>query len=121
MNTKESIILDQEIVCRIDQNRGDLSKSEFIEFCIDSFLESMPPEEQERKGIYSIEESATTRQLANSYATKEDFQAFKRGIQELTRGFLEFYITFGLELGPLGCTREPDILQDQLDRILANS
>ena len=121
MNTKEMFILEQEIAEKIDQNRGDFSKSEFIEFCIDSFLESKPPEEHEKKGKHSVGESAAIRQVTTSYATKGELHAFKLGIQELIRSFLEFYITFGLESCPSRCTKEPDILQDQLDSILANN
>ena len=33
------------------------------------------------------------------YATREEFREFKRSMQDLLKAFLDFFITFGLELG----------------------
>ena len=116
MNTKEMFVLDQEVVDKIDENRGNLSKSEFIKFCIDTILESMPPDEYEKERKRPVEKLAVTRQVITDYATREEFEVYKRSVQELMRYFFELFITF---LGPSGYTEEPYNLQNQLDRILA--
>jgi len=73
------LIVDAEVVRKIDENRGDMNRSEFISFLIDSQLK---------------EES-----VEQSYISKEEFYQFERGIRDLLRNFLEFFISYGLELG----------------------
>jgi len=76
---KRMLIVDAEVVRKIDENRGDMNRSEFISFLIDSQLK---------------EES-----VEQSYISKEEFYQFERGIRDLLRNFLEFFISYGLELG----------------------
>jgi len=73
------LIIDAELAQKIDENRGDMNRSEFISFLIDSQLK---------------EES-----VEQSYISKEEFYQFERGIRDLLRNFLEFFISYGLELG----------------------
>jgi len=73
------LIVDTELLKKIDENRGDMSRAEFIGFLIESQLKEEPGNQ--------------------NYITKEEFQQFERGIKELLRNFLEFFISYGLELG----------------------
>jgi hypothetical protein len=79
MSEKRMLIVDDELVKRIDDNRGDLSRSEFINFLIDSRLEG---EGKRQNGV-----------------TREEFSQFEQGIKEMLRSFLDFFISYGLELG----------------------
>jgi len=79
MADKRMLIVDAELVRKIDENRGDMSRSEFLNFLIDSQLE----EDTGR----------------NNYISKEEFHQFAQGMKELLRNFLEFFISYGLELG----------------------
>ena len=79
MPEKRMLIVDAEVIRRVDENRGDLNRSEFIDFLIDSCLK----EEVEQQ----------------SFITKEEFNLFQQGTRELLRNFLEFFISYGLELG----------------------
>ena len=81
MSEKRMLIVDAELVKRIDDNRGDLGRSEFINFIIDSELK----EKEEGKKQGSV--------------TREEFHQFQEGTKELLRNFLEFFISYGLELG----------------------
>jgi len=81
MSEKRMLIVDAELVEKIDDNRGDLSRSEFVAFLIDSLLQ----------------EKAKNRD--NNLVTKEEFHQFQEGTKELLRSFLEFFISYGLELG----------------------
>lgn len=85
MSEKRMLIVDAELVRRIDENRGDLGRSEFINFLIDSELKEK--EEGKKQGG----------------VTREEFHQFQEGTKELLRSFLEFFISYGLELG-----RRPD-------------
>jgi len=76
---KRMLIVDAEVVRRIDENRGDMNYAEFLNFLIDSQLKE---------------------EVVNQdYVGKEEFQHFAAGMKELLRNFLEFFLSYGLELG----------------------
>ena len=79
MSDKRMLIVDADVAKRIDENRGDMNCSEFINFLIDSCLneDSGKPE----------------------YVTKDEFDQLHEGTKELLRNFLEFFVSYGLELG----------------------
>ena len=79
MSEKRMLIVDAELVKKIDDNRGDMSRSEFLNFLITSQLKE---ESKKQDGI-----------------TREEFHQFQEGTKELLRNFLEFFISYGLELG----------------------
>ena len=79
MTDKRMLIIDAELVRKIDENRGDLSISEFINFLIDSQLK---------------EETGNP-----NYVDKEEVLQFTEGMKELLRNFLDFFLSYGLELG----------------------
>lgn len=88
MPEKKILIVDSEILRKIDENRGDMSRSDFIGALIDNQL-----------GEQSIN---------NDGVSKQEFEQFAQGIKELLRNFLEFFISYGVELGsqPKGHTFE---------------
>ena len=79
MTDKRMLIVDAEVTRKIDENRGDMSHSEFLNFLIDSQLK---------------EETGN-----QNYVSKEEFREFTQGMKELLRNFLEFFLSYGLELG----------------------
>jgi hypothetical protein len=81
MSEKRMLIVDAELVKKIDDNRGDVGRAEFIDFLIESQLK----EKEEGKKQGSV--------------TREEFHQFQEGTKELLRNFLEFFISYGLELG----------------------
>jgi len=76
---KRMLIVDAEVARKINENRGDMSYSEFLNFLIDSQLKE-----------------ATGNQ---NYVDKEEFHQFTLGMKELLRNFLDFFLSYGLELG----------------------
>ena len=81
MSEKRMLIVDAELVKKVDDNRGDMGQSEFINFLIESKLS----EKEEGK--------------THGGVTREEFHQFQEGTKELLRNFLEFFISYGLELG----------------------
>ncbi len=79
MADKRMLILPTEVVKKIDENRGDMSQAEFVEFLIDNQLRE---KEKDQK-----------------YATKEEMRAFEDDMKKLLRSFLDFFVSYGLELG----------------------
>lgn len=82
MAEKRMLIIDAEVSRKIDENRGDMSCSEFLNFLIDSQLNK-----------------DAGNQTYVDYIDKEEFHQFAQGMKELLRTFLEFFISYGLELG----------------------
>lgn len=80
MAEKRMLIVDAEVARKVDENRGDLSRSDFLNFLIDSQLK---------------EEDISS----NNYVSKEEFNQLEQGIKELLRNFLEFFLSYGMELG----------------------
>ncbi len=82
MSEKRMIIVDDDLLARIDANRGDMGRAEFIGFLINNQL-------QEEVG----------KVVNDNYVSREEFQEFAQGMKDLLRRFLDFYISYGLELG----------------------
>ncbi len=81
MSEKRMLIVDAELVRKVDENRGDMDRSEFINFLIDTQL-GEKEDGKKRDGV-----------------SREGFHQFQEGTKELLRNFLEFFISYGLELG----------------------
>jgi hypothetical protein len=102
MPEKRMLIVDSDVIRKIDENRGDMSISDFISFLIDGQLK------QDVNG------------RNNDHITKEEFHQFEQGIRELLRNFLEFFLSYGLELGKQPTDRELEKLSQKL-RALSGS
>ena len=103
MAEKRMLVVDADLVAKIDENRGELSRSEFIDLLIEGQL---------------LEKGENGKQPAkrDDVVTREEFVQFQEGAKELLRSFLDFFINYGLELG-----REPrDEEFDQLSKKLHN-
>ena len=96
MPEKKMLIVDSDIARKIDENRGDMSISHFLSFLIDSQLK----QDVDRR--------------TDGHVTKEEFRQFEQGIRELLRNFLEFFLSYGLELGKQPADSELDKLSQKL-------
>jgi len=94
------LIVEAEVVNRIDDNRGDMGRSDFINFLIDNQLRE---ESKRRDGV-----------------SREEFQQFEEGTKELLRKFLEFFISYGLELGKQPGDDEFERLSEKLQALGAS-
>ncbi len=79
MTEKRMLIVDADVARKVDENRGDMSRSEFLDFLIDDQL---------KEGTVN-----------QNYVSKEELDQLEQGIKDLLRKFLEFFISYGLELG----------------------
>ena len=84
MPEKRMLVIPAELVRKIDENRGDMTQAEFIEFLIDSQLSERAKEPVE---------------LGGKYATKAEMHLFEEDIKHLLKNFLDFFVSYGLELG----------------------
>jgi hypothetical protein len=99
MSEKRMLIVEAELVKRVDDNRGDMGRSEFINFLIESQLKEK--EEGKKQGG----------------VTREEFHQFQEGTKELLRNFLEFFISYGLELGKQPSDNEFEQLAQKLQSL----
>ena len=97
MSEKRMLIVNAELVKKIDDNRGDMSRSELIDFLIDSQLKG---EGKKHDGV-----------------SREEFHQFQEGAKELLRNFLEFFISYGLELGKQPRDKEFEQLSQKLQAL----
>lgn len=83
MVEKRMLIVASEVVDQIDANRGDMGQGEFVSFLIKSRLEGSVTSEGEQGDVI----------------TRETLQEFETGIKDMLRSFLDFVVSYGLELG----------------------
>jgi len=81
MSDQKLLVLPAELVVRVDENRGEVSRAEFINLLLDSQLGDGEQEQHQQ------------------FITKDSLSEFEGGMKELLRSFLEFFITYGLEIG----------------------
>lgn len=86
MAEKRMLIVDVDVAQKIDENRGDMSRSKFLNLLIDNQL-------KEETGNIDYVSKVEFRQLT------EEFHQFSHGIKGLLRNFLEFFVSYGMELG----------------------
>ena len=97
MAEKRMLIVDAEVARKVDENRGDMNRSEFLNFLIDSQLK---------------EDTGN-----QNYVDKEEFHQFALGMKELLRNFLEFFLSYGLELGKQPQDKTFDELSQKLQAL----
>ena len=79
MAEKRMLIVDADVVRKIEENRGDMSRSDFLNFLLESQLKEGAAEQK--------------------FVDREEFEQFAQGMKDLMRNFLEFFLSYGLELG----------------------
>jgi len=72
------LVVEKEVVKQVDENRGEMTRSEFVNFLIQSQLKEC--------------------QNSRNYVEKEEFHQFAQEMKELLRNFFEFFLSFGLTM-----------------------
>ena len=84
VDEKEAIlVVDEALVSKIDDQRGDMSRPEYLHALIDSQLQKN-----------------SEAQSQEDYITRQEFSQLTRKMGELMRSFLEFFLSCGLGLVP---------------------
>lgn len=86
MTENKILVIPAELVKKIDDNRGDVSRAEFIEALISNL----------------IKDQHETRESAGEYATRAELVSFEQDMRQLLKSFLDFFVSYGLELGENG-------------------
>ena len=102
MSEKRMLIMPAELVKKIDDNRGDMSQAEFIEFLIESHFN--PTEKGDNKAMQAEMDALRSElkdlmQREKKMATKDELAAFHEDTKKLLKSFVDFFVGYGLELG----------------------
>jgi hypothetical protein len=123
MAEKRMLILPAEVIKRIDENRGDLSQAEFINFLIENQFKESSSEKQgaSREEILSLIDSQL-KEVAKKqqYATREEIQAFEQDMKILLKSCLDFFVSYGLELGKDSPKEEFQEMSSKLEELENN-
>ena len=87
MSDNKILVVTSDLAEKIDNNRGDLSRIEFIEALIDNLVSDKPELKSNGKG---------------DYASKTELLSFEQDMKLLLKSFLDFFMAYGMEFGENG-------------------
>ena len=120
MAEKRMLIMPADVIKKIDENRGDLSQAEFINFLMENQLKADGTEKQaaSREEILTLIETQLKEAAKKQhYATREEIQAFEQDIKGLLKSCLDFFVSYGLELGKHSPKEEFEELSSKLEEL----
>jgi len=120
MSEKRMVIIDYGLMRKIDKRRGQLSRSDFVAECVKKLLSELELETGKRGTITRAKrpEAEIAPELAE-YVTNEEFEQFKRHIDELHQEFTDFFIKYGKQLaGGTLPEEEAKLFSKELKRLL---
>jgi len=125
MSDKRMLIVPSEIVNKINENRGDLSQAEFIEFLIQDQMGTEKPAElkdtsgaeieQLRKEIRQFMQDVEAKQ--KNFVIREEAAVFQEDTKKLMKSFLDFFIGYGLEFNKQSAVNDLSELSQTLDKL----
>ena len=89
------MVVKEDVVKQIDENRGELNRTEFVNHLIQCQL----------KDCYS----------QNDYVKKEEFQQFTQETTELIQNFLQFFVSYGMAMGQRTPNEDLPVLNKPLE------
>jgi hypothetical protein len=101
MSEKRMLILPAELVKKIDDNRGDMSQADFLDYLMESHFNG----ESRGNAVAREEMDALKQELTalmareKKMATKDELEAFHDDTKKLLKSFVDFFVGYGLELG----------------------
>ena len=101
MTDKRMLILPSELVKKIDDNRGDMSQADFLDYLIESHLNaSGRGNDTSREEMDALRKELTALMgREKKLATKDELEAFHEDTKKLLKSFVDFFVGYGLELG----------------------
>ena len=87
MSDSKILVVSADLAKKIDDNRGDMTRVQFIEALIDNLIEEKPASEDNEKA---------------EYTTKAEFLSFEQDMKQLLKSFLDFFMAYGMEFGENG-------------------
>jgi hypothetical protein len=120
MAEKRMLIVPVEVIKKIDDNRGDLSQAEFISFLIDNQLKGDGTQKKAASKdelISLIENQLNEASKKQHFVTREEMETFELDIKSLLKSCLDFFVSYGLELGKQSPKSELEELSSKLGEL----
>ena len=89
------MVVKEDVIRQIDENRGELNRTEFVNYLIQCQLKEQDDQKQ--------------------YVTREEIEKFMRQIMELLHNFLQFFVSYGMSLGKPQKNEDLETLNRQLE------
>lgn len=89
------MVVKEDVVKQIDENRGELNRTEFVNYLIQCQLNEQNNHQQ--------------------YVDREEFEYFNRQMMELLHNFLQFFVSYGMSLGKPQPNEDFEVLNQQLE------
>ncbi len=89
------MVVKEDVVKQIDENRGEMNRTEFVNYLIQCQLKS----------------------TGKDYVTKEEFQHFTNQMMELLHNFLQFFISYSMSMGQGQGETDIQALSQQLESL----
>jgi hypothetical protein len=74
------MVVKEDVVAQIDDHRGELTRTEFVNYLIQCQLHGHEDQQE--------------------YVSSVEFKEFSRQMSELVYNFLQFFISYGMTVGP---------------------
>jgi hypothetical protein len=94
MSEKKMVVVDQDVINKIDSHRGILGRVEFVTRCVKATLAEMEPE----AALAEAKAARPEVPAASEYVTKDEFAEFRKNMESIQREFLNFFTTYGKHL-----------------------
>jgi hypothetical protein len=95
------MVVKEDIVKQIDANRGEMNRTEFVNYLIQCQLKDRGTP---RKSI-----------------SREEFQTYTRQMTDTLHNFLKFFISYGMSMGKTQQDADVQMLNKQLESLLENN
>ncbi|MFA5308091.1 MAG: hypothetical protein WC370_01215 [Dehalococcoidales bacterium] len=92
------MIVKEDVVKQIDENRGEMNRTEFVNYLIQAQLREKL---EQKNGI-----------------SREEFEYFSRQMMELLHNFLQFFVSYGMAMGKGQHNTDVQALNQQLESLL---
>ncbi|HUT68111.1 MAG TPA: hypothetical protein VMW86_06140 [Dehalococcoidales bacterium] len=90
------MVVKEDVVKRIDENRGELNRTEFVNYLIQCQLKKEEHNQTE-------------------YIPREEFQTFTHQMIGLLNNFLQFFVSYGMAMGRGQADTDIQALNQQLE------
>jgi hypothetical protein len=95
------MVVKEDIVKQIDDNRGEMNRTEFVNYLIQCQLKEQGGQ---KKGI-----------------SREEFQTFTRQMTDTLHNFLKFFISYSMSMGKTPEDIDVQALNKELESLLENN
>ncbi|NQT74199.1 MAG: hypothetical protein HQ553_15755 [Chloroflexi bacterium] len=127
---KPTLLLPQTLADKADIYRGKMTRSEFLNFCMDWMAINIADDEYTKRTGNTrlaqlradvIMHNAVLEQAIDegkAYVTEQDFTEFKQHIEEMHKSLIDFVVTSVLNFVGNGSGSEEDTPEQEMKRLL---